>query len=58
MNIIYKKYTDEDYEFIYNLKKEVYIEYVIKYYNEYNEKVQREMFNKRIKDIKTAYLPQ
>ena len=52
MNIIYKKYTDNDYEFIYNLKKEVYIDYVIKYYNEYNEKIQREMFNKRIKDIK------
>lgn len=52
MDIIYNKYTDNDYEFIYNLKKEVYIDYVIKYYNEYNEKIQREMFNKRIKDIK------
>ncbi len=52
MNIIYKKYTDEDYEFVYNLKKEVYIEYVIKYYNEFNEKEQRDRFNKRIKDIK------
>jgi len=52
MDIIYNKYTDNDYEFIYNLKKEVYIDYVIKYYNEYNEKIQREMFDKRIKDIK------
>ena len=52
MNIIYKKYTDEDYEFVYNLKKEVYIEYVIKYYNEFNEKEQRDRFNKRIMDIK------
>lgn len=52
MNIIYKKYTDEDYEFVYNLKKEVYIEYVIKYYNEFNEKEQRDRFNIRIKDIK------
>ena len=52
MDIIYIKYNDNDYEFIYNLKKEVYMDYIIKYFKEYNDEVQREMFNKRINDIK------
>ena len=52
MDIVYKKYNNNDYEFIYNLKKDVYKDYVIKYYGEYNDIVQRDMFNKRINDIK------
>ena len=52
MDIIYIKYNDNDYEFIYNLKKEVYMDYIMKYFKEYNDEVQREMFNKRINDIK------
>ena len=36
----------------YNLKKEVYIDYIINYYGEYDEKVQRYMFDKRVKRIK------
>ena len=45
MFISYKKYTDEDYEFVYNLKKEAYKDYVIKYYGEYNEEEQIINFN-------------
>lgn len=52
MNIKYLKYDNNDYEFIYNLKKEVYIDYIINYYGEYDEKVQRYMFDKRVKRIK------
>ena len=32
MNMKYLKYDNNDYEFIYNLKKEVYIDYIINYY--------------------------
>lgn len=52
MFISYKKYTDEDYEFVYNLKKEAYKDYVIKYYGEYNEEEQINIFNKRIEVVK------
>ena len=52
MNMKYLKYDNNDYEFIYNLKKEVYIDYIINYYGEYDEKVQRYMFDKRVKRIK------
>ena len=52
MDITYIKYNNNDYEFIYNLKKDAYKNYVIKYYGEYNDIVQREMLNKRINDIK------
>lgn len=52
MNIIYKKCSENDYEFIYTLKKEVYMNYIIEYYGEYDEKVQRYRFDKRIKKVK------
>ena len=50
--INYKKYTDDDYEFVYNLKKNAYKDYVIKYYGEYNEDYQKNRFDERIKNIK------
>ena len=52
MMLSYNKCREEDYEFIYNLKKEVYYDYIIKYYGEYNEQDQRERFNQRINEIK------
>ena len=52
MFISYKKYTGEDYEFVYNLKKDAYKDYVIKYYGEYNEEEQINIFNKRIEAVK------
>lgn len=52
MMLNYNKCREEDYEFIYNLKKEVYYDYIIKYYGEYNEQDQRERFNYRINEIK------
>lgn len=52
MDIKYIKYNKNDYEFIYNLKKEVYMDYIINYYGEYDENVQRYMFDKRVKRVK------
>ena len=52
MMINYRKYTDDDYEFVYNLKKDAYKEYVIKYYGEYDEEDQKSRFDERINNIK------
>ena len=52
MMLNYKKYTDDDYEFVYNLKKDVYYDYIIKYYGAYDEEEQRKRFDQRINDIK------
>lgn len=52
MILNYKKYTDDDYEFVYNLKKDAYKDYVIKYYGQYDEVEQKNRFNERIDYIK------
>lgn len=52
MMINYRKYTDDDYEFVYNLKKDAYKDYVIKYYGEYDEENQKSRFDERINNIK------
>ena len=52
MMINYRKYTDADYEFVYNLKKDAYKDYVIKYYGEYDEEDQKSRFDERINNIK------
>ena len=52
MFIGYKKYTNDDYDFVYNLKKDAYKDYIIKYYGEYNEEEQIKRYNERINSIK------
>ena len=52
MNIIYKMYNNNDYEFVYKLKKEAYIDYVIKYYGVYDDNDQRKRFDNRINEVK------
>ena len=47
-DIILKKYTDEYYDFVYEVKKNAYKKYVEKCWGEWNEFAQREYFNKFI----------
>ena len=52
-----RKITCKDYDFIYNVKKKCYKKYVEYYYGEWNEKDQREYFNKFINQVKdNAYV--
>lgn len=46
----YKNGKQEEIKFIYNLKKEVYQEYVEKIYGEWNEENQKKLFNKFMKE--------
>ena len=46
----YKNGNQEKIKFIYNLKKEVYQEYVEKIYGEWNEENQKKLFNKFMKE--------
>lgn len=46
----YKNGNQEEIKFIYNLKKEVYQEYVEKIYGEWNEENQKKLFNKFMKE--------
>lgn len=46
----YKNGNKEQIEFIYNLKKEVYQKYVEKIYGEWNEEIQKKLFDKFMKE--------
>lgn len=46
----YKNGKQNEIQFIYNLKKEVYKSYVEKYFKEWNEENQRKLFNKFMKE--------
>ena len=43
-------YSEENYEFVYNVKKIAYKKYVEHYFKEWNEELQREMYDKFIND--------
>lgn len=56
----YKNGNQDEIKFIYNLKKEVYKEYVEKYFKEWNEQNQKKLFDRFMKenskDIELIYL--
>ena len=50
-------YTDDDYEFVYEVKKNSYIKYVEECWGPWNEEVQRELFQKFIEAVRNnAYI--
>lgn len=50
-------YTDDDYDFVYDVKKNVYKKYVEECWGPWNEEVQRKLFQKFIDDVKNnAYI--
>lgn len=51
-HITFRNYKDNDYDFVYKVKKNAYKEYVIKYWNEWNEEIQRNYFDKFINNEK------
>lgn len=51
-NIKLVPYTDEDYEFVYEVKKNAYIKYVEECWGPWNEEVQRELFKKFIEAVR------
>ena len=51
-HIILKPYTDKDYDFVYNVKKDVYKKYVEECFGSWNEQEQREYFEKFINNVK------
>ena len=53
-NYILKPYTDEDYEFVYIVKKNAYKKYVEECWGEWNEETQREYFEKFINTYKNS----
>ena len=58
-HITCRTYKDEDYDFVYIVKKNVYKEYVINYWNEWNEKEQKKYFDNFIGSVKdNAYIIQ
>jgi len=57
--IILKKYTDKDYEFVYQVKKNAYIKFVEECWGKWNEEEQREYFDNFINKVKdNAYIIQ
>lgn len=57
MEYTFRKYTDKDYEFVYQLKKLCYQKYVEEYYGGWVEDVQRKMFaNLMEKDGARSYI--
>ena len=50
MELTTRKYNNNDYNFIYNVKKVVYIKYVEENWGKWNEDVQQELFTKFIKN--------
>ena len=48
----FKKYTDDYYNFVYEVKKEVYKKYVEQNYGRWDEKNQKEYFDNFIKSVK------
>ena len=56
-NIKLVPYTDDDYEFVYEVKKNAYIKYVEECWGPWNEEVQRELFQKFIEAVRNnAYI--
>lgn len=52
-----RKYQDEDYEFVYEIKKLCYQKYVEEYYGGWDDDVQRKMFaDLMVKDAKRSYI--
>ena len=45
-------YTDEDYEFVYKVKKNAYKKYVEECWGEWNEETQRQLFKRFIEKVK------
>lgn len=57
MEYALRKYTSDDYEFVYNLKRLCYEKYVEEYYGGWDEKVQRKMFDDLMKqDAKRTFI--
>jgi ribosomal protein S18 acetylase RimI-like enzyme len=58
-HITFRKYKNNDYEFVYKIKKNAYEKYVINYWGEWNEKEQKKYFDKFIEAKKNdAYIIQ
>ena len=52
-----KKYSDNYYNFVYEVKKEAYKKYVEENFGEWDEEVQKEYFDKFINTVKeNAYI--
>lgn len=57
MNYKLVPYTNEDFEFVYEVKKNAYKKYVEEYWGPWNEEIQQELFNKFIDTVKDdAYI--
>ena len=52
VNYSLKKYIDDDFEFVYELKRDAYKKYVIANWGEWNERIQRDMYAKFIEHVK------
>lgn len=46
MDITFKQYSDDDYDFIYNVKKLLYTKYVDEYYGGWDDEAQYRMYDK------------
>ena len=58
-DISLRKYNNEDYEFVYEVKKISYIKYVIEYWGNWDEKLQRNYFDDFIgQERETSYIIQ
>lgn len=56
-DIILKQYTDDYYEFVYQVKKDAYKNYVIECFGTWDENIQRQYFAKFINQVKNnAYI--
>ncbi len=51
-HIIFRNYKNSDYSFVYEVKKNDYKEYVIQYWNEWNEEEQKKYFENFINNAK------
>ena len=51
-HITFRKFKDNDYNYVYDVKKNAYKEYVIQYWNEWNEEDQKKYFENFINSVK------
>ncbi len=59
MNYNLIPYTDDNFEFVYNTKKNAYKKYVEMYFGKWDEEIQKKLFNKFINKVKNdAYIIQ
>lgn len=49
MNYMLRKYNENDYDFVYELKKQAYKNYVVEYWGEWDDKKQYQFFDEYIK---------